>query len=88
MKATKNGFEEWMIRFLSKKNTLDGIAHDELITCNLFERGLIDSMGVMTLVMELESEFEIMFTPDDFQDRRFSSVQGLFELMAEKQGKS
>jgi len=51
---------------------------------NFFEMGLIDSFGVIELIEELEEEFEITFDQLDFQDRRFSSINGLAIIVSTK----
>jgi D-alanine--poly(phosphoribitol) ligase subunit 2 len=53
---------------------------------NYFTAGAIDSLGVIELVEDLEKTFAVRFTQDDFQDRRFSSVAGLADLLAGKAG--
>ena len=51
---------------------------------NFFEAEAIDSFSVIELIEEAEQKFRIRFVELDFQDRRFASIRGLAEIIAEK----
>lgn len=51
---------------------------------NYFEKGAIDSFGVIELIEEMESHFSVRFTEQDFQDRRFATLIGLVQILREK----
>ena len=53
---------------------------------NFFQAGAIDSLGVIELIEELERAFGVQFNQVDFQDRRFTNVHGLAQLLDEKSG--
>jgi acyl carrier protein len=55
-------------------------------TDNYFESGVIDSLGVIELIEEMERTFSVQFSQGDFQDQRFLSVSGLAEMLSEKTG--
>ena len=86
MSVELNTIETWLKEFVERKNEISHLDDKDLLNLNLFENGLIDSMGVMNLVIELEKDFDVLFTPDDFQDRRFTSIAGLKEIIREKKG--
>ena len=48
------------------------------------DSGLINSFEILSLVLFIESSYNISFLPDDFQDSRFFTVKGLSELILEK----
>jgi acyl carrier protein len=56
-------------------------------TLHYLEMGLIDSMGLMELIAELEQTYGIRFDESHFQDPRFTTLQGLAELTAGLCGK-
>lgn len=60
------------------KGHLDGA--DDL---NYVEAGLVDSFGVIQLVSDIEDCFRVQFDQSDFEDPRFSTVDGLAQLVAE-----
>ena len=51
---------------------------------NYFDAGAIDSFGVIELIEAIESRNEIKFRQHDFQDRRFSTIRGLAEIIGER----
>jgi acyl carrier protein len=44
---------------------------------NLIESGIIDSLGIMSLLMFIEEKFAIAINPDDLIPENFSSVQSI-----------
>lgn len=81
---SKDQFYDWMINFISDKSDLNGKEVTDLIQDNIFDKGYVDSFGLMTMIVKLEEDYEIQFDPDDFQDRRFATIKGLAELVEEK----
>jgi acyl carrier protein len=51
----------------------------------LFERGIIDSMGVTELVSFVESEFGIKVEDDEITEQNFGTLRGIGRYVAEKQ---
>ncbi len=79
MDEIQNWLASW---FKEKKGATDC---EDLYTCNYFQAGYIDSFGVVELIMDIESNFKIRFSQDHFQDRRFSSIKGLADIIRELQ---
>jgi len=52
----------------------------------VFEAGWIDSFGTIVLVELIEDEFNLRFSEEDFQDRRFSTIRGIAEIACEAIG--
>jgi acyl carrier protein len=46
-----------------------------------YEQGVIDSLGLMRLIGDIESTFDISFTNKDFNDPRFATLSGLAEMI-------
>ena len=51
---------------------------------NYFESGAIDSLGAIELIEAVEKHFKFSFRQHDFQDRRFSTIAGLAEIVDER----
>ena len=51
---------------------------------NLFEAGLLDSLGVVALLFEIESEFGLRLQPTDVDRIQFSSVHHIINFLATK----
>ncbi len=52
-------------------------------TCNLFDEGFVDSMGLIRLITFLEGEFHIKIEEDHFFDERLLSIDGESLLIVE-----
>ena len=50
---------------------------------NYFEQGLIDSFGLIELIVAIEKEFGVKLLEQHFQDKRFSTLNGLVQIIQE-----
>ncbi|MBI5208748.1 MAG: acyl carrier protein [Elusimicrobia bacterium] len=48
-----------------------------------FETGALDSLAVVELVADIEKSFRVRFEDKHYQERRFSTLDGLADLIAE-----
>ena len=71
---------QWLLTWFSKRAPQLELKADD----NYFEKGAIDSLGVIELIEDIEQHFSFRFSQDDFQDRRFPSITGLSEILKEK----
>jgi D-alanine--poly(phosphoribitol) ligase subunit 2 len=73
-------FTTWLFDWINKRapNVVLGL------TDNYFDLGAIDSLGVIELIEDMEQTFQVRFTQEDFQDRRFLYISGLVEMLTEK----
>jgi len=74
--------KEWLLNWFQRKKSLPGPAEKQL-ELNYFQEGLIDSFGITELIVDVEEQFGIEFSDVHFQDRRFSLIGGLAEIIAE-----
>lgn len=58
---------------------------DEFCQSNYMESGLIDSMGFVQLIAEIEDHFQINFTEEDFEQSELMTIYGLINLVEDKQ---
>tara|TARA_A100001388_G_scaffold65851_1_gene46196 strand:+ start:6871 stop:7110 length:240 start_codon:yes stop_codon:yes gene_type:complete len=72
----ENWIKDW---FITKSPEID-LGSDK----NFFEEGAVDSFGVMELITDLEEHFKITFSQEEFQDKRFTSISGLSEIIRQK----
>ena len=74
--------ERWLIDWFRKQNLpVDGLSDAEIIAADYFQQGFIDSFGIVNLIADAEDAFQVRFDERDFQDRRFSTVSGLAEIV-------
>ena len=52
---------------------------------NIFESGIIDSMGFMTLIEFISETFNIEFEPDDLIEDNFYSLERIAQFVGQKQ---
>jgi acyl carrier protein len=51
---------------------------------NLFEKQYLDSLSVFGLIMDIEDDFGIKFTPEDLTSENAATVKGLASIAASK----
>ncbi|WFE89354.1 acyl carrier protein [Roseibium porphyridii] len=75
----------WLINWFREQNPLLASRTDqEMEAADFFAAEYIDSFGVIMLIEAAEQEFGISFDEDDFQNRDFSKVSGLADLIQGK----
>ncbi|MDX6769810.1 MAG: acyl carrier protein [Elusimicrobiota bacterium] len=65
------------------RGTVPGATLSEKLATDYFAAGLLDSLGVVELVAHLEQTYGVRFEDRHFQQRRFSTIGGLAEIVAE-----
>lgn len=78
----------WVYDFFSQRGELPGKDREAQISVDIFDNELVDSFGIVELVAEIESGFAIELTPQDLEDSRFRTIQGLAEIIDERVGVS
>lgn len=77
--------KEWLVEWFRARGPLPE-SPEEAARTDYFQKGLIDSMAIVELVTEAEKEFGVRFSERHFQDRRFATIGGLAEIIAELRG--
>lgn len=79
---TLDEISQWLRGWFLKNSSLtfDNIK-EAFESLNYFETGLVDSLGYMELITEIETRFGVEFSNDDFQNRDFATVGGLMRAI-------
>jgi acyl carrier protein len=51
---------------------------------NYFMKGLIDSLKFISFISDIENKFNISFSNDEFQDRKFATINGIIQILEDK----
>ena len=70
-------YVQWLKDYFAAKTQLP----NDVEEVNYFEVGLINSLGIIELIESIESHFDIKFDAMHFQERRFSTIKGLAEII-------
>lgn len=81
--ALREQVTQWLCEWFLSRRKFKG-APSQLPAMNYFEAGLLTSLEVIEFVSEIESEFGVHFSDQDFQDPRFGTIAGLAELTANR----
>ena len=75
---------EWLIDWFSKHSSLS-VAELEAVSANDYlKQGIIDSFAFVMLISDIDDEFDIAFTNEDFLDPRFPTIDGLTAMINER----
>lgn len=81
MSATDQDVRAFVLDFINQRNPLPGDSEAEQLNVEYLDLGLLDSMGVVELVVGLEDVFGVRFEPEDMQSPEFRTVGGLIGLV-------
>ena len=77
-------FKVWATQYISNLDpSFLELSDSERNEENLFTSGRLDSMALMTYLLESEKEFKFSFTAESFQDRRLQTISGTIKLIEE-----
>ena len=70
-----------VLGFLTAKGEIPGKTEKEQLRYEYLDEGLIDSMGIVEMVLEFEKKFDIRFKPQHLQSAAFRTVGGLILMI-------
>jgi len=77
--AVAKEIEHYIQGSLSIDRKTDGLSR----TCDLFEEGFVDSMGLMKLITFLENSFGVFISEEHLFDERFLTIDGQSRLVCD-----
>ena len=76
--------ENWLFDWFEKNTSAKKDEISKNLDENYFDNGWLDSLKFIELINDVEQEFEILFSNDEFQNRKFATINGLREIITEK----
>lgn len=73
--------KEWLINWFEKNSELTREEIENNITDDYLAKCWIDSFKFVLFVTEIEEEFKITFSTDEFQNRAFATLEGLGKII-------
>lgn len=76
--------KEWLINWFSQHSSLNEAELEAASKEDYLKKGIIDSFSFVMLVSDIDDEYEVAFTNEDFLDPRFPTIDGLAEMIGER----
>ena len=76
--------KEWLIDWFTKHSSLDAEGIKAASKANYMEQGIIDSFSFVMLLSDVDDEYGISFTNEDFLNPDFMNIEGLAKLIEER----
>lgn len=73
--------KEWLIAWFEKNSDLTKGEIENNVSDDYLAKGWIDSFKFVAFVTEIEEEFKITFSTDEFQNRAFATLEGLDKII-------
>jgi acyl carrier protein len=77
---------ETVINFIGTRGEVPGDTLEDRLRCDFLDEGVLDSMGLMETIFELEAEFGIRFESNHLQSLQFRTIGGVVEIIEELRG--
>jgi len=84
MAINLNEITIWLSNWLKDNSNLEAEIIQQKLTTNYLDEHWIDSFKFIKFITEVEEYFDITFGNDEFQNRNFSTIAGLAEIINEK----
>lgn len=75
---------QFIYESLNQRTPLPYENPEELLDVNYVEEGLVDSLGLLQFILELEDEFLVEFTEEEMLSPMVMDVRKLIKLIIEK----
>lgn len=73
-----------VIAYLEQSRPVPGESEEEKLACHYLDVGVIDSMGIVRLIADMEEKHGFQFTEDDLQSFEFQTVGGLISIIEKR----
>ncbi len=77
----KNEIMDWLVTWFTENSTFEETEIRNVISESYFEKGIIDSFTFIQLISDIETEYQIQFANDQFEDRSFATIEGLTAII-------
>lgn len=77
---------EWLVEWFVENGTVTKEILLENMDSNYFNAGFIDSFTFISLIGDLEDEYDVEFDNDQFLDREFATINGLADIIVKLVG--
>lgn len=74
-----NKYEIFLVNYISEKNSIDTESIN--ISSDIFENAYIDSIGLFTLFVELEEEFDIDISLDSIKSSDVATIKSFAKFL-------
>ena len=75
---------DWLIEWFIKNSHIERSEIENNLSENYLSKGWIDSLKFITFVSDIESNFSISFSNDEFQNKSFPLIVGLAKIIQKK----
>jgi acyl carrier protein len=75
---------DWIIEWISTNSNVSKSKIVENTNANYFERQWLDSFTFINFITDIEKEFKISFSNEEFQNRDFATIDGLIKIIESK----
>ncbi len=82
MSELRKEVEEFVLEYLSNSSDLSEVEHSE--TLNFVDSGMLDSFGILSMIMDVESRFSIKLTAESLMQQEAKTVAGFASLVVDQ----
>lgn len=73
--------KEFILNYLEEIKEVPGETVEQKYAYNFVDEGLIDSFGILQLIMTVEKEFDFRFGPEHLQAEEIRTIEGMAEVI-------
>jgi len=85
--VSRDEAKKWIVAWFQKHAAAQKNEIAKNTSENYFLKAWIDSLSFISFIADLEAKFDVSFSNEEFQDREFSTIDGLAGIIAHRYGK-
>ncbi len=70
-----------ILAYFEQHGGLSGSTDEEKLDCYYLDEGIIDSMGIVSMIAEFEERFHVRFDAEHLQSEEFQTPRGIISLV-------
>ena len=74
-------FQESVLAYFEQHGGLSGSTNEEKLDCHYLDEGVIDSLGIVSMIADFEEQFHIRFEAEHLQSEEFQTPRGILSII-------
>lgn len=73
----EENIKTFIVNFFLTHGKFEGVKTEDMSKINFIDANTLDSIEFITLISEVEENFNVLFTEEDLQSKQFASIAGM-----------
>jgi acyl carrier protein len=82
--SSKTAVKDFVFQYFTKIGSIPGKSEKDRLKFDYVQSQMLDSLGILNLITDIESKFKIVLQGDDLESPAFKTIGGLIQTIESK----